>query len=140
MQRGSSLKVGGVKALHPVGFGMGTEEKWSLSCSDGHSCKESNLALMAQASVRTHKGVLWEQQRTGRSFGLGSGTLGQGWDQGGASEAHWANLRRPHSQGGASAGLAPGREGLLKFCSLGTSLASPGPCPSLGEKQDLIWA
>ena len=81
MQRGSSLKVGGVKALCPVGFGMGTEEKWPLSCSDGHSCKESNLALMAQCQDPQGSAVGasedWQVLWAGRRD-IGAG-LGPGW-------------------------------------------------------------
>lgn len=83
--------VGGVKALNPAVFRMGTQEILSLPCRDGHSCQESNLAPMTQSSDRTHQGGLWDRQRRVRSIRLGRGTLGQAWGSRGAKETRRVN-------------------------------------------------
>ena len=94
---------------------------------------------MTRSSVKTHKRGLWEFQRTDK-YPLG--WTQRHWDKAGnrVRQMHLANLRRPHSQSCASAGLAPGSEDLLKFSSLSISPASPGPCPSSREEQDMNWA
>ena len=132
---GSNLKVGGLTALHPLGFRMQTEEKWSLPCN--HARNHVWPPWHAPVSRHTKEGY-------GNFRGLTSplGWTQRHWDKVGnrVRQIHLANLRRLHSQSCASAGLAPGSEGLLKFCSLSISPASPGPCPSLREEQDLNWA
>lgn len=136
MQRGEQLEGWRFESLAPYWF---QDEGRGRVIPALHSCKESCLAPMTRSSVKTHKRGLWEFQRTDK-YPLG--WTQRHWDKAGnrMRQTHLASLRRSHSQSCASAGLAPGSEGLLKFCSLSISPASPGPCPSLREEQDMNWA